>query len=490
MGDGTDYGFGLEGAQDTFNGDDEHEVDDTTGYIGYLTEDGKAYFNQHKDEEGRLVIDEGFDMDWLILPEDFGQMQDKYGKNRIVPYQINNHTLGDSWPNVTEKDPDGSYDSHQAYHVDCYIKNVKVDVIYDANYKNGGQYTHEDGATTGHSYAVLGNGGHDESNPGPNFTREGYTFTGWNTDPEGNGTSYSAGTTINPVTSGIVLYAQWEEDDTQTKTISYTVEYYKDGVKVDNDTQTVTKTVWVNDDSTTLEVKKDEINTTNMYEGYAFDYTDPSTIPETIANGGVIKVYYVKDENDDDIPDKYQVFVNFESADDAEGTVANAEGSEANNDATKVYTLMDGDEYATSGTITIANEGFTVTPADNYLFDYWTEGNDGDADAVDPFGEREVTGDTTITFYANFAEDSDGSGTPDKYEVTVTYEIEDTGSWVNPNGENYVKESNTFVYDNIALKEFDEAKQQWVNTDPTPTLGENAPIPSGKDAAGNTDTGT
>ena len=80
----------------TFNGDDEHEVDDTTGYIGYLTEDGEAYFNQHKDEEGRLVIDEGFDMDWLILPEDFGQMQDKYGKNRIVPYQINNHTLGDS----------------------------------------------------------------------------------------------------------------------------------------------------------------------------------------------------------------------------------------------------------------------------------------------------------------------------------------------------------------------------------------------------------
>ena len=476
----------------TFEGNDKHEVDDTTGYIGYLTKEGEAYFNQHKDEEGRLVIDENFDKDWLILPEDFGQMQDKYGRDSIVPYQINNHTLGDNWPNVTEKDKNGHYPSSNAIHVDCYIKNVKVNVIYDANYENGGQYIHEDGATTGKSYTVLGNDGSGEDQ---NFKRDGYTFTGWNTQANGKGDWYLSAehgnnTTINPVTSGIVLYAQWEKDDTQTKTISYTVEYYKDGVKVDNDTQTVTKTVWVNDDSTTLEVKKDEINTTNMYEGYAFDYTDPSPIPETIENGEVIKVYYAKDENDDDIPDKYQVFVNFESADDAEGTVANAEGSEANNDATKVYTLMDGDEYATSGTITIANEGFTVTPADNYLFDYWTEGNDGDADAVDPFGEREVTGDTTITFYANFAEDSDGSGTPDKYEVTVTYEIEDAGSWDNPSGDNYVEKSNTFVYDNIALKVFDEDTQQWVNTDPTPTLGKDAPIPSGKDAAGNTDTGT
>ena len=359
----------------TFNGDDEHEVDDTTGYIGYLTEDGEAYFNQHKDEEGRLVIDEGFDMDWLILPEDFGQMQDKYGKNRIVPYQINNHTLGDSWPNVTEKDPDGSYDSHQAYHVDCYIKNVKVDVIYDANYKNGGQYTHEDGATTGYSYAVLGNGGHDESNPGPNFTREGYSFKGWNTDPEGNGTSYSAGATISPVTSGIVLYAQWEVDDEQTKDLeatvdyklgdevqeddhvdlkatvqvlapdtlstegveaktytgwkldsitindeeaeslpatvnngdavvynyvvdegqtkelSYTVQYYKDNVLADTDT--VTESVWVND--ALVPVNEEKINTTNKYEGYSFEKTEPADLPETIEDDGVIKVYYTKD---------------------------------------------------------------------------------------------------------------------------------------------------------------------------------------------------
>ena len=295
------YYFPNNGDTVTLGTDTNHKVDNTTGYIGYVTETGKEYY----DEQGtdRVVID-GTNFvkgTHYIMPQDFGQIKELYGEDAvIVPYQINNHTLGVKWPDVTEKDPDdGSYASKPAYHIDCYIKNVKVNVIYDANYENGGQYIHEDGATTGESYTVLGNDGTGENQ---NFKRDGYTFTGWNTEANGTGDWYLSAehgnnATINPVTSGIVLYAQWEEDDTQTKTISYTVEYYKDRVKVDNDTQTVTKTVWVNDDSTTLEVKKDEINTTNMYEGYAFDYTDPSTIPETIANGGVIKVYYVKDND-------------------------------------------------------------------------------------------------------------------------------------------------------------------------------------------------
>ncbi len=282
----------------TFNGDDEHEVDDTTGYIGYLTEDGEAYFNQHKDEEGRLVIDEGFDMDWLILPEDFGQMQDKYGKNIIVPYQINNHTLGDSWPNVTEKDPDGSYDSHQAYHVDCYIKNVKVDVIYDANYKNGGQYTHEDGATTGYSYAILGNGGHDESNPGPNFTREGYSFKGWNTDPEGNGTSYSAGATISPVTSGIVLYAQWEVDDEQTKDLTATVDYKLGDEVQTNDHVDLKATVQVLEpDTLSTEGVETKTYTGWKLESITINDEEVESLPDTVNNGDAVVYNYVKDES-------------------------------------------------------------------------------------------------------------------------------------------------------------------------------------------------
>lgn len=43
------------------------------------------------------------------------------------------------------------------------------------------------------------------------YTREGYTFTGWNTVDDGSGQSYSDGASITPDES-ITLYAQWQQD--------------------------------------------------------------------------------------------------------------------------------------------------------------------------------------------------------------------------------------------------------------------------------------
>ncbi|MDD2973458.1 MAG: InlB B-repeat-containing protein, partial [Lachnospiraceae bacterium] len=43
------------------------------------------------------------------------------------------------------------------------------------------------------------------------FTRAGYTFTGWNTQEDGNGTAYAASTVISPLGyQDLTLYAQWE----------------------------------------------------------------------------------------------------------------------------------------------------------------------------------------------------------------------------------------------------------------------------------------
>ena len=98
------------------------------------------------------------------------------------------------------------------------------------------------------------------------------------------------------VETGTVITLIYVKDDSKTKEISYTVEYYKDDNETPTDTDTVTKEVWVND--TTLTVDVDDINVTDKYTGYSFEKTDPATIPTEIEADGVIKVYYVIDKYD------------------------------------------------------------------------------------------------------------------------------------------------------------------------------------------------
>ena len=113
-------------------------------------------------------------------------------------------------------------------------------------------------------------------------------------------TGYKLEKTENlPLTIGVennIINVYYVTDNTQTKELSYTVEYYKDGKKVENDTQVVKETKQVLE-SDTLTVKKGEINVTNKYVGYKFEKTNPETIPNSINDKGVIKVYYVFDEN-------------------------------------------------------------------------------------------------------------------------------------------------------------------------------------------------
>ena len=92
-----------------------------------------------------------------------------------------------------------------------------------------------------------------------------------------------------------VIKVYYVADETQTKEISYTVNYYKDGVLQTSDTEKVTKTIQVLE--TTGKVETSKINVTNKYFGYKFDKTNPSSIPEVFENGDVIDVYYIIDES-------------------------------------------------------------------------------------------------------------------------------------------------------------------------------------------------
>ncbi len=163
-----------------------------------------------------------------------------------------------------------------------------------------------------------------------------------------------------------------------TKTLSYTVEYYKDGTIDSEATQTVTEKVWINSTQTTLTVKHDQINLVDKYEGFALDYTDPATIPATIENGSVIKVFYATDvigkdkddpEKPDNIPDKYQVKVDYNAVN---GTVTpdyfyvTLTDKDGNWSETGSYFLTEDDMPTAKANSGYENGKWDVTPKEGY----------------------------------------------------------------------------------------------------------------------------
>lgn len=117
---------------------------------------------------------------------------------------------------------------------------VTYSVTYDDNGSTGGSVpTDATAYDSGDSVTVLGNTG--------NLEKTGYTFSGWNTQADGQGTSYSAGNTFN-ISANTTLYAKWQKnttdiisweraESTDTYTSGYTftadaeskADYYQDG---------------------------------------------------------------------------------------------------------------------------------------------------------------------------------------------------------------------------------------------------------------------
>ena len=134
-----------------------------------------------------------------------------------------------------------------------------------------------DGRVTGGEAMVLQN----------MFTRPGYEFTGWNTEKNGTGTPYAAGSAITIKNTNVTLYAQWK-----SSTASYRVEYYQQNLEDDNysivadDTLTPSGTVG---DTATAEIKE--------YEGFTYNESR-SNSSGIIAEDGtlVLKLYYDRNE--------------------------------------------------------------------------------------------------------------------------------------------------------------------------------------------------
>ena len=151
-------------------------------------------------------------------------------------------------------------------------------VLYVANADDA------DGTVTDPKYYITGGEAMVLKNM---FTRPGYEFTGWNTEKNGTGTPYAAGSAITIKNTNVTLYAQW-----RSTAASYRVEYYQQNLEDDNysivaaDTLTPSGTVG---DTATAEIKE--------YEGFTYNESR-SNSSGIIAEDGtlVLKLYYDRNE--------------------------------------------------------------------------------------------------------------------------------------------------------------------------------------------------
>ena len=124
-------------------------------------------------------------------------------------------------------------------------------IIYDGNGATAGTMDAQTCMIDGFTFSLSKN----------TYTKENYTFTGWNTMPDGSGTFYQDEANIYPLTETdqdeITLYAMWK--DSSITNYNYTITYVLNATNVQNDNPA---TYTNNSDTITL---KDPIR-----EGYTF----------------------------------------------------------------------------------------------------------------------------------------------------------------------------------------------------------------------------
>ena len=113
-------------------------------------------------------------------------------------------------------------------------KTTTYTVAFDANDGEGTMSDQE--MTVGETAALNAN----------EFTRDGYTFTGWNTEKDGSGDSYDNKQEVTDIAGKgetITLYAQWTKNAEEPKTHTANVKYQdEDGNKVSDDKSVTFKT--------------------------------------------------------------------------------------------------------------------------------------------------------------------------------------------------------------------------------------------------------
>ena len=175
------------------------------------------------------------------------------------------------------------------------------DIVFDNNY---------DGASS--SLKSINKGSKITLLSAP--TRNGYTFSKWNTEPDGSGTSYNAGASITP-SNDMILYAIWTpwshsvvydvQGGSRTPsgfTISTGGEaYIAEVIATEVDTDNTTSE---GESADTETGAADKVTTSITKDGYKFKYWNtaangsgtiyyPGDVYDTIKNGGTVTLYAI-----------------------------------------------------------------------------------------------------------------------------------------------------------------------------------------------------
>lgn len=237
----------------------------------------------------------------------------------------------------------------------------------------------------------------------PNVT--GYVFSGWTAaTEEGTAVTTTGGRFVMP-DANVVLKGSFKAAE-QT----YRVKYLDEKTLAEIHTTLGPKNAHFGE---VIEGYKEKID----ISGYTFVRADDLTVGTDDAKN-IVTVYYSKDANKDDIPDKYQITFTYVSADDNKGTVTGT--------TSEVATTYEITRDSVTGEITVGNgptaqhptQPSTVEAKAGYKFDKWTDEN-----------QKSFNDDTALkaasyledqTFTAHFTERADLH-----YEIHYFYEDAD-----------------------------------------------------------------
>ena len=244
------------------------------------------YRNEEKETENTVEAKNEYNLTIKYIYEDGKQAAETYTETLIpkASYNVESPKIEGYKADKTVVQGEMPFSDVEETVVYTIDEDAKKELSYTVEYYKDGQIVSGDTQTVKTEVQVLQPDILTVNKDTINTVNKYYGYKFEKTDP----------TTIpETVSNGDVIKVYYVLDEDAKKELSYTVEYYKDGEIVSGDTQTVRTEVQVLQPDT-LTVKKEDINTVNKYYGYKFEKTDPTTIPETVSKGDVIKVYYVK----------------------------------------------------------------------------------------------------------------------------------------------------------------------------------------------------